>query len=550
LGFGIGNFKLLIDPNQEGPMIRKFNRRKFIQKAIVGASIPVLNPILTEFSKSNIKYYSENEIPFLSASEVAALIRDKKISSFELTDIILSRIKKFDKEINAFNVVLEEEAIKRAREADAALARGEIWGPLHGVPIDIKDSFSIKGVITTAGNPSLSNYVPENDAAAVARLRSAGAVILGNTNVPFMLDDHQSFNEIYGRTNNPWNLERTPGGSTGGGAAALAAGLSYLCIGSDTAGSIRVPANFCGVFGHKPTVDVISKKGQIPPLPGGSPYISNGLSVAGPLARSAADLKLLLEICGGPDQPDSLAYSWKLLKERKTDLKEYRIRYVTDDRLCPVSSEIKPVMESAIERFKREGVSLTQGWPENINPEEQFNNYLYLLHAHMSGGVSESEIESLASMAKSKEETPTVIRARASIFSHKYFRTWDSGRILAREKWQSFFKDYDAIIMPMTFVPAFPHINKPWFPNNPDPSKKRNLATPEGDRDYDDILFWLSFATLTGLPATVLPIGLTKSGLPVGLQIMGPFLEDATPISIAGKLSEILGGIQFPEKYK
>ncbi|HLF34801.1 MAG TPA: amidase family protein [Cyclobacteriaceae bacterium] len=540
-------------------MISKFNRRKFIQKAMVGASIPALNPIFSGISTSRIKDYSDDEIPFLSAIEVAGLIRDKKISSFDLTSIILSRIKKFDREINAFNIVLEEEAIKRAREADVALTRGENWGPLHGVPIDIKDSFSIKGVITTAGNPSLSNYFPENDATGVARLRSAGAVIIGNTNVPYMLDDHQSFNEIYGRTNNPWNLERTPGGSTGGGAAALAAGFSYLCIGSDTAGSIRVPANFCGVFGHKPTVDLVSKKGQIPPMParqalagepGGSPYISNGLSVAGPLARSAGDLKLLLEICGGPDQPDALAYSWKLPKERKTDPKEYKIRYVTDDRLCPVSSEIKPVIESAIAAFKQEGLSLTQGWPENINAEEQFINYLYLLHAHMSGGVSDEEIEFLRIQAESEDDTLSRIRARAYTYPHKYFRIWDSNRLRAREKWQEFFKEYDAFIMPMTFVPAFPHISKPWFPNNPDPSKKRTLATPEGERDYDDILFWLSFATLTGLPATVFPIGLTKSGLPVGLQIIGPFLEDATPIFIAGKLSEILGGIRFPEKYK
>jgi amidase len=491
----------------------------------------------------------DSEIPFLGAADVARLIQSKKISSVELTQLMLSRIFEIDKKINAINVLMYEEAMTNAKKADEMQSRGEILGPLHGVPITIKDSFRIKGVVTTAGNPVLKNYVPEYDAVSVARLKKAGAIILGNTNVPYMLDDHQSFNDIYGRTLNPWNLECSPGGSTGGGAAALAAGLSFLSLGSDTAGSIRIPSHFCGVFGHKPTIDLVPKKGQIPPLPGSLPYKSNGLSVAGPLARSAEDLKLLMEICGGPVEPDSVAYSWKLPEIRKSNLRDFKIKYVMDDPLCPVSSEIKPVLDSALRNFGKAGLNMEEGWPATIDREEQYYNYLYLLHAYVSGGAPDSEIESLRASTDTDEKSLSKVRAKAFANPHKYFKHQESKRLKAREDWQEYFREYDAFVLPVAFVPAFSHIEKPWYPNNPDPAKRRILTTPEGERDYDDILFWISFATLTGLPATVFPIGLTEKGLPVGLQIIGPFLEDATPIYLAGKLSEIAGGIQHPKGY-
>lgn len=530
-------------------MKNSIDRRSFLQKASLLASAAAINPFISDVKAGNNTDYSDSEIPYLGATKVAGLIRNKKISSVELTRLMLSRIAEFDKKINAYNILLEEEALMMAGKADELLAGGKILGPLHGVPVNIKDSFRVKGVVTTAGNPELKDYVPEYDATSVARLRSAGAVILGNTNVPYMLNDHQSFNDIYGRTLNPWNLERSPGGSTGGGAAALAAGLGYLCLGSDTAGSIRVPSHFCGVFGHKPTIDLVPKKGQIPPLPGSLPYKSNGLSVAGPLARSAADLKLLLEICGGPVEPDSIAYSWTLPEVRRSSLNDFRIKYVMDDPLCPVSSEIKPVILSAFDKFGKAGLNMEEGWPATIDPEEQYHNYIYLLHAYVSGGAADSEIESLYAQAKSSEKSLSKIRAQAYTDPHKYFRHQEALRLKARENWQEYFRDYDAFVLPVAFVPAFPHIEKPWYPNNPDPAKGRILKTPEGERNYDDIIFWISFATLTGLPATVFPAGITETGLPVGLQVIGPFLEDATPIYLAGKLAEITGGFRHPEGY-
>ncbi len=522
-------------------MKNKLNRRSFIKNSSALATISLIDSQVMGMSSKFDNISTGEEIHYKSATEVAQLIVDKKISSLELTKLMLDRIEKIEPKVNAINVLLKDDAIKKAKEADAALAKGTILGPLHGVPITIKDTFRIKGVITTVGNPALSDYVPEYDAVSVARLKNAGAIILGNTNVPYMLDDHQSFNEIYGRTNNPWNLEHSPGGSTGGGAAALAAGMSYLSLGSDTAGSIRVPAHFCGVFGHKPTLELVPKQGQMPPMPNALPYSSNGLSVAGPLARSTEDLKLLLEVCGGPVNPKSIAYSWKLPNVRKTNLKDYKIKYVLHDDKYPISSEMMQVMDSSINEFRKAGAKLDEDWPADMDPLDLFHLYMYLIYASASKGASMDEINAYRQNTGMLNSQLQKLKAQAYTDPHKYFVEKDKTRLKVREIWQTFFKDYDAFIIPTAIVPAFPHSEVPW--------DKRILKTPDGDREYDDMFFWISFATLAGLPATVVPIGLTATGLPVGLQIIGPYLEDATPIHLAGLLVDVLGGIKHPEGF-
>jgi len=248
---------------------------------------------------------------------------------------------------------------------------------LHGVPITIKDAFDIANVRTTAG--AFANNVSKSDAVAVARLRAAGAVILGHTNVPVMLTDWQSYNPIFGTTNNPWNLSRTPGGSSGGEVAALAAGLTYLSLGSDVGGSIRVPAHFCGVFGHKPSLNVVPLAGSVPPPSGAPPVPAAIMSVAGPLARSAADLKLALELLGGSNPDESFAYRWSLPQARGTRLSDYRIGYVLDDPLCPVATDVKEVMVEAVDALRRAGARLVEGWPSGVNLSEQYDTYRYLL---------------------------------------------------------------------------------------------------------------------------------------------------------------------------
>ena len=267
------------------------------------------------------------DLDFASALDAAWAIRAGQVSSVELTSRMLERIARYNPPLNAIVMLAADAALARARAADEARARRESWGPFHGVPITIKDTFEVAGVTTTAGSASLRNHVPPRDAAVVARLKGAGAIVLGKTNVPIFASDWQSFNAVYGQTNNPWDVARTPGGSTGGGAAALAAGLSYLEPGSDLAGSIRIPAHFCGVYGHKPSLDVVPMRGHIPPPPGIPATPPSTLPVAGPLARSAADLLAALEVLGGPDGDEARAWRWSLPPARGARLADYRIGY-------------------------------------------------------------------------------------------------------------------------------------------------------------------------------------------------------------------------------
>lgn len=489
---------------------------------------------------SNIRV-EPSDLEFASALEAARAIRRRELSSMELTQHILKRIQKYNPSLNAIVTLLPDEALACARAADDALAKKEWWGPLHGVPITVKDTFEVAGMRTTAGAPPLANYVPERDAVAVSRLRTSGAVILGHTNVPWPAADWQTYNEIFGTTNNPWDLKRTPGGSTGGGAAALAAGLSYLSLGSDLGGSIRVPAHFCGIYGHKPTLNLIPTQGQIPPL-SGPPHPPEDLAVAGPLARSAADLKVALEILGGPDSEESLAYHWTLPSTRGARLSDYRIGFVVDDPLCPVSSNVKEVIIKTIEAFRKAGARLEEGWPSGVDVADQYKTYRFLLSAIFASPLRNDTVEKQRERAK-QEGTLDALEAWGWTEPQPYmhFKAANYARMAARAVWQEYFRTHDAFLMPTSFVTAFPHDHSPL--------KKRTLSTPEGPRRYEDLLFWISFATLTGLPATTAPVGLTRDGLPVGIQIMGPFLEDATPIDLAGKLADVVGGFRTPDGY-
>src|SRR5579864_5569975 len=261
---------------------------------------------------------------YATALEAAAAIRAKRISSVELTELSFRRIDKYNGKINAVILQFREKALARAREADRALAKKQWWGPFHGVPITVKESYGMEGVPTTAGLPQYKEFRPKRNAVAVDRILRAGAVIVGKTNVPVNLADLQSYNPIYGTSNNPWDLERTPGGSTGGGAAALAAGLGHLTLGSDIGGSIRIPSHFCGIYGHKPTLELVSTIGHVPPFVDPAPQKFVDLSVCGPMARSADDLRASLAAIGGPAGDDAKAYRWSMPAARHNRLREFR----------------------------------------------------------------------------------------------------------------------------------------------------------------------------------------------------------------------------------
>jgi amidase len=510
------------------------DRRSFVRGAAAVAASAWLRPALARAAAP--------DLDFASALEAARAIRAGEVSSVELTDRMLARIALYNPRVNAVVTVTADAARARARAADEARARGEWWGPFHGVPATIKDSYATAGVRTTGGNVTFTAHVPARDAVVVERLRRAGVVILGKTNVPPMSSDWQTFNEIFGVSRNPWNLDRTPGGSSGGEAAALAAGLTYVSVGSDIGGSIRIPASFCGVYGHKPTLGVVPLVGHIPPPPSAPPSPPSALAVAGPLARSAADLKASVEVLGGPEGEGALAYRWSLPPSRGTRLADYRIGYVLDDTRCPVSAEVKPVLEEAIAALRRAGARLEEGWPAGMSIGVQYDTYLDLLWATFAFLMRDDQVDAQRALAASEPTTHRGRRARAWTASPRYLGAAHSRRLAARAAWQDYFRTHDAFLMPTSFVPAFPHDSSPSMDG-------RRLATPAGPREYYDLLYWISFATVTGLPATSAPVGRTAGGLPVGIQILGPYLEDATPIDIAGKLTDVVGGFAPPPGY-
>ena len=476
---------------------------------------------------------------FGSALDAAAAINARKISSVELTRHVFERIDKFQPKLNAFVYLMREEALLRARRADEAVARKGKRLPFAGVPVAVKESFAVAGRPCTFGIPALKSTRAKANSAAVQRLLDAGAVLVGATNVPFQLTDHQSYNEIYGTTNNPWDVTRTPGGSSGGTAAALAAGLGFLGLGSDIGGSIRGPAHCCGIFGHKPTQDVVSVRGHAPGGEIGNPGFSTLLGVAGPLARTAQDLEAAMRVLGGPDAPDSIAYAWRLPPPRHERLRDFRIGYILEDPTARMSSEIKPALESAVRALERAGARVQPGWPSDFSLSELFATYSAMAAAFLLSGAPPEERE------KQRAEFAALLgdpQLRGELIDFASWQRHNMRRLALRALWQRYFRNTDVFLLPVLPVPAFPHDHSE--------QTRRTLATPEGPLPYmRSLLTYMSVANLTGLPATVAPAGKTATGLPVGIQILGPYLEDATPIRLASLLAIENGGFTPPPGY-
>jgi amidase len=282
-------------------------------------------------------------------------------------------------------------------------------------------------------------------------------------------------------------------------------------------------------------------RGHIPPPP--EVLIPpQDLAVTGPLARSAADLKLALKIIGGPDPADAIAYSWNLPPSRGTRLSDYRIGYVLDDTLCPVNSDVKEVLTQAVKALRKTGVKLEEGWPSGVNPSEQYEIYRFLLISTEANKLRTKHLKKFREIAARKDGSEEARIAWAWTAPHKYFQAVSSARISTRAIWQDYFRTHDVFLLPTAFTSAFPH-------DHSQPFERRKFITEEGPRSYYDLSFWISFATLSGLPATTAPIGLTKDGLPVSIQIVGPYLEDATSIDFAGQMADVIGEFQPPKSY-
>jgi amidase len=480
---------------------------------------------------------------FRTAEELVAALRAGEVTSVELTGEAIARIERDDKAINAICVPDFDRARAAARRADEARARGEDR-PLLGVPVTVKESYNVAGLPTTWGMPRYRDFVPAEDAVPVARLRAAGAVVLGKTNVPLGLQDLQSFNEIYGTTNNPWDHGRTPGGSSGGSAAALAAGFGALSIGSDIGGSLRTPAHFCGVYAHKPTQGLIASRGMTPPATAALP-IDLDLAVVGPMARTARDLTLLLDVMAGPDPLTlGVAHDLRLPPARGERLGDFRVLVLDEHPLLPTGAAVRAAVNRVADALAGGGARVERHSPLLPDLTEAATIYAQLLFSGAGARYPAEAYEELRDRAAAlsvDDRSLAAARLRAMTLSHRDRVEADYGRELHRHGWRELFAEFDAVLCPVTPTPAFPHDHDPDLLG-------RRIDIDGAAYPFLDQLVWAGLATMPGLPATAVPAGRTGAGLPVGVQLIGPMFEDRTPLRLAELLEPEIGGFRPPEQ--
>jgi amidase len=481
----------------------------------------------------------DDSLSYRSARGLAADIREGRISSRELVTAQLDRIATRDGETNLVVTRDPERALREADRADALRRSGAPLPPLHGVGITIKDSFMTEGMRTTSGAPELSDLVPDRDAVPVARLRAAGAVILGKTNLPIYAGDTQSYNEIFGTSANPWNLERTPGGSSGGSAGALAAGFTPLELGSDIGGSIRGPASHCGVVGHKPSYGIVPALGQIPGPPGS--LTQADLAVAGPMARRVDDAELGLSILAGPDAWHAKAYRLELPEPRGRETRDYRVAVWLDEPSCPIDPEIRSHILSVAAALEKEGARVDTSARPAFEFEHAVEIFDRLLGAAMCGAFSHATIEKLAERGNTAD-TAGAIAAKHASQRHRGWLSANEKRLQMRAAWETFFADWDAVLMPAMPCAAPPH-------DHSKPMAERTIQVAGETRPYFDQLKWVGAVGVSYLPATVVPVGLTREGLPVGVQVVAPFLEDRTALDVARRIEAGLGEFARPPAF-
>lgn len=433
------------------------------------------------------------------AGEMAAALADRKVGAVELFEAAVERIKRLDGPINAVVVRDFDRARDAAKSADAALARGD-RRPLLGVPMTVKEAFNVAGLRTTWGSEVFGEWIAPTDATVVARLKAAGAVIVGKTNVPPLLSDWQSANPIYGRTNHPLDANRVPGGSSGGSAAALASGMVPLEFGSDIGGSIRIPSGFCGVYGHKPSYNLVPQRGHAPP---GLDGVGPPLNVVGPMARSVADLILALDVVAGPADEEVTGYRVDLPPPRHARLRDYRVLMLESHPLAAVDSEILTVLDRLAANLESSGATVARR--SDLLPDLAAAHGVYL-------GIL------MTAMSRGGPPAPNLMNA------HAYLSALD-GQLAIRRRWGALFEAFDVVIAPTLGVVAFEHKDGDWA--------GRTLTIDGKETPFADQLVWPGMATLANLPATAVPIGRTLAGLPIGAQIIGPYLEDRTTLAFA-----------------
>lgn len=468
--------------------------------------------------------------------QVLMALESRDVSSVEVLDAMTANIERMNPAVNAVVAMDAERARAEASAADDARAAGEQCGPLHGLPMTIKDCYETLDLVTAAGAPQYADHVPERDADVVRLLRRAGAIVWAKTNVPYLAGDHQTYNDVYGVTNNPWDLGRTAGGSSGGAAAAIACGFTTAEVGSDIGNSIRQPAGLNGVFGLKTTYGLVSGRGHVPGPPGALTW--GDLGVFGPMGRSCGDLRLLLEVLTNSGSAFGGVPGAELPRfEQQPDVADLRIGVWSDDAMAPVDDSVKRLVDGAAARLGGEGADIDDEIRPSIGSADLHRTYMQLLNSTLSSEIPDDKWDRVVEKAGGTEEftdDDNLMFARDSAISHRGWMAAAERRAHAQHAWATVFESVDVMIAPIQPVAAFPHDHERSY-------GKRTLTVNGADTPYRGILFWAGIATMPHLPSVAIPVGHTDEGLPVGMQIIGPKWSDHKIISIAEEISSVLG---------
>lgn len=490
-----------------------------------------------------------NELHYQTAHELLAQLEAGTLSSEKLVTALLTRIREHNPAVNALVTLDEAHALEQAKRADQKRAAGAQTGPLHGLPLSLKDTWEVAGIACTAGARTLREYKPGHHADVVQRLEDAGAIILGKTNVPVYATDLQSYNKLFGVTNNPYNADHTPGGSSGGAAAALAAGMTPLEVGSDLAGSVRIPAHFCGVFGHKPSRSLVSFRGHIPGPPGtqSQPDLAEG----GAMARNAQDLELLLKVIAGPKPVEGRCWQLSMTPSPLNTLKQARVGLWLDDPLCPVEKELTDGYRALGTHLANQGTLVSEAGHPLLNLQRILPVYFNLMGSLMSTSLKPAQRRQMKWMARLEKwlalfGPTTAFMGEYGTGANQPAYQWmamSEVREKMRAEIESLFQEVDVLLTPVTPTAAIRH-------DHSQPVFKRRITVDGQPRAYMDQFCWIALATLLGLPATSVPIGRTQEGLPFSVQVIGAPGTDLTTIGFARLLEEAgLAGFQPPKGF-
>ncbi|HEY2427611.1 MAG TPA: amidase [Acidimicrobiales bacterium] len=479
-----------------------------------------------------------DELGYRTATDLAAAIRSKQVGSRELLEHYLDRVERLNPAVNAVVTLDAERARQAAGAADDAVARGSRLGPLHGLPITVKDALETAGIRSTGGATELGDHVPEADADAVARVKAAGAIVFGKTNVPRWSGDVQTWNELFGATRNPWDLSRSPGGSSGGPAVSVACGLTAFEIGTDIGGSIRMPAHFTGICGHKPSFGLVPSRGYLDHVGGG--LTEADINVIGPLGRSVGDLELVLDVLAGPDRHRAPAWRLALPPARVGSPAGLRVGAWLDDPACPVDREVVGLLEAAVHRLETAGATIDAD-RRPVALDEAIRLFLPLVATAVSPGLPDDVFElarAVEGIPPAPGEDRALVMGRGTVLRHRDWILLDEARERMRGQWAAWFEDHDVLLCPVTPAAAQPLSDVGIL--------ERTMTVNGVERPATDHIHWPGVIGVAYLPSTVVPVGRTAAGLPVGVQVVGPYLGDRTTLAVAAWLEGEYGYVPPP----